>query len=230
MHIERLRVLGDMLIRGEAAADIGADHALLSIFLVKENIVPWIIASEFTDGPYFRLSQAVQNSPVKDRIIVRQGDGLEVLATGEVENVIIAGMGGDTIVNILSADWQKAGSFRRFVFQPMSRAAILRQALTIQGWAIIDERLVREHGRFYNIIASRPGNKPYELSPLQMELGPLILKNSSKYKREYIKTSWEKYDKIYRSLLKSRKINKVEIESYRKLLMELEEILGEGKG
>lgn len=230
MNIERLRVLSDMLIWGEPAADIGADHALLSIFLVKENIVPWLVASEFTDGPYLRLSHAVQNSTFKDKIKVRQGDGLEVLAAGEVGNVIIAGMGGDTIVNILSSEWQKASSFQRFIFQPMSRTAVLRQELSMHGWPILDERLVREHGRFYIIISSCPGTNSYKLSPLQMELGPLILKNNSRYKMEYIESCRRKFDSIYKSLLKSRKVEKLELESYRKLVMEMEEILGAGKG
>lgn len=230
MHIERLRVLADMLIRGEAAADIGADHALLSVFLVKENIVPWLVASEFKDGPYLRLSRTIQNSPYRDRIKVRQGDGLEVLTNGEVGNVIIAGMGGDTIVEILSSDWRKAASFSRFVFQAMSRSAVLRQALAIKGWPILDERLVWEKGRFYTLISSCPGEKPYSLSPLQMELGSAVFENNSKYKMEYIKTCRKKYDKIYRGLLKSGKADEAELARYRELLMKLEEMSGAGKG
>ena len=171
---KRLNMFAAMIIKGESVADIGADHAHLSIFLVENNIVPRAIVTDLPDGPFNRAVNAVQNSNCQDRLGVRQGDGLQVLLPGEVGNIIIAGMGGDSIVEILSYDWNKAESYHRYIFQPMSKAHVLRSELSRRGWPILDEKIVRENQKYYSVISACPDNKPYQLSPLELEVGPVI--------------------------------------------------------
>ena len=176
----RLTAVSAMLLKGEPAADIGADHALLSIYIIKEDIVPKVIIGELTPGPFAKAQNAVKKSGLSQKIEVRQGSGLQILKKAEVGNVIIAGMGGETIVDILSFDWAKAQSFSHYVFQPMSREQVLRRELALQGWPIIDETLVKEKDRYYVVISSSPGNQPYKLSVLQSEIGPVILETENK--------------------------------------------------
>jgi len=182
----RLAAIAAFITPGETAADIGADHAQLPIYLVQNNIAPRIIAGELGAGPLEQALRAVAANGLQSRIEVRQGDGLQVLAPGEVDNVILAGLGGDTLAGILAADWEKASSFRKYVFQPMSKPAVLRQALADQGWHIVSETVVEERGRLYLVLTSHPGRQPYQLSDIEMIVGSRILQAETEIKRRYI--------------------------------------------
>jgi tRNA (adenine22-N1)-methyltransferase len=228
---KRLTMIADMVIKGKKAADIGADHALLPIYLIENNLAPQVIIGELGDGPYQRAWNAVQASSVKNRIELRQGDGLQVLDYGEVKSVVLAGMGGDTMVEILAHDWNKAASFRRFIFQPMSKAQILRQRLASRGWIIEEERLGLENGHFFQVIASRPANCPYLLKDLEIEIGAAVLKADDELKKGFIQVYLHKYERIYEELLGSSLYrNRLLAEDYKAKIVKLEEILGASKG
>jgi len=223
---KRLAMVAEMIRTGQPAADIGADHAQLAIHLVRNKIAPCCIIGELSDGPYTRACAAVQASTMSDRIKVRQGNGLQVLARGEVGWIVLAGMGGDTIIDILAHDWDKAASFQGYVFQPMSKAEVLRQRLASRGWIIEDERLVQENGHIYLAISSRPGNCPYYLTGLELELGSIILKADTEIKRKYLARYSQKCRRIYRDLLLSPlQFNRVLADEYQEKIIILEEVL-----
>jgi len=219
-------MVADMIQAGQTVADIGADHAQLAIYLAEHNIAPSIIIGELSDGPYTRACRAVKGSTAGHRIEVRQGNGLQILSKGEVNCVVLAGMGGDTIIDILAYDWDKAASFQSYVFQPMSKAEVLRQRLASRGWIIEDERLVEEHGRIYLIVTCHPGNCPYHLNGLELELGPVILKADSEIKRQYIARYLQKCRQIYMELQQSPlHRNRILANIYREKIIVLEEVL-----
>ncbi len=201
----RLGLLADMIPPGLAVADIGADHAHLAIYLAEQGISPRVIVTELGDGPMARARQALDRSPGKERIELRQGDGLQVLLSGEAETVVLAGMGGDTIVGILGFDWSKAATFARFLFQPMTRVRVLRESLAEQGWSIDEERLVREEERLYIVMAARPGRWPQRLNGLELEIGPSILRADDELKREYISRKIHKLRTLYNDMIKSQR-------------------------
>lgn len=213
-----------MLIPGEPAADIGADHALLSIYLIDQQITSQVIATELGEGPYRRLYKAVQDIGYTEWIEVRRGNGIQPLLAGEVGNVIIAGIGGDTIVEILSCDWEKSASMSRYILQPMSRPAVLRRALASQGWALLDEKLVRENHHFYAILVASPEDKPYWLSPLESDIGPILLRQPGKLQQAYRQYFYNRYRRVRDSLLHSNK------DESRRLLLEIENKLNELEG
>ena len=228
---KRLAMIADMVIKGEKVADIGADHAILPIYLMENQIASRVIIGELGDGPFLRAWNAVQANSVNNRIDLRQGNGLQVLDYGEVKSVVLAGMGGDTMVEILGHDWNKAASFRRFVFQPMTKAQVLRQRLASRGWIIEEERLGLENGRFFQVIASRPANCPYPLTDLEMEIGATILRADDELKREFIQLYMQKYQRIYEDLIGSTlHRNRLLADDYKDKISGLEEILGASKG
>lgn len=228
---ERLQAIADMVIVGEPVADIGSDHAYLPVFLVENGIVPWAIASELGDGPFERALQSVSRSAMQERIKLRQGDGLQVLARAEVSTVIAAGLGGDSIVAILDYDWQKSNSFKRFILQPMSRAGVVRKKLAGKGWPIIEEKLVMENEQYFPIIISQPGFQPYPLDELEAEIGPQILQANDSIKRGFIANYVEKYEKLYSSLSCSlQPENSVLAQEYLEMKQRLEVILNASHG
>jgi Predicted SAM-dependent methyltransferase len=223
---KRLAMVAEMVPPVKSAADIGADHAHLAAYLAETNIAPRVIIGELSDGPYNRARAAVSVSAAAGEIEVRKGNGLQVLAPGEVDCVILAGMGGETIVDILAYDWPKAASFKKYVFQPMSKPETLRQHLSAQGWVIVDERLVQEQGKIYLAMTSKPGYCPYHLTPLELELGPVILKADHEINRTYLTRHLQQFRKIYEELLKSRlSRNRTLANLYRDKINGLEEVL-----
>jgi tRNA (adenine22-N1)-methyltransferase len=209
---DRLRTVAHLIIKGEPAADIGSDHAYLPVYLVEQGLAPRVIATELTESPLQRARAAILNSSCRNAIELRKGDGLEALAPGEVSTVIIAGMGGETIKHILEKDWGKSESFKRFIFQPMSRAYMVRETLARQGWPIIDEKLVMENGRIFVIISSLPGSTSYSLSPLELDIGPLLIKNKTNQLTEiYLKRWMKRYQVVYMNLLQSKAKNNQEL-------------------
>lgn len=190
---------------------------MLSLYLLDTGICSSVIATEIADHPYQRAREAARQSRFSESLQVRQGDGLQPLQPGEAANVIIAGMGGDTIAKILAADWDKASTFRRFIFQPMSRPAVLRQTLAEQGWPILEEKIIWENRHFFIIMAVNPGSQPYHLSPLELELGPVILRQTSQERDDYLRYIYRRYQRVRDKLSQSRQ------ESTEILLAQVEE-------
>jgi len=215
-----------MILKGEATADIGADHGFLTRFLAEKGLAPRVIASELADGPYRRLKACLKDSPCGDLIEIRQGDGLAILNPGEVTNVVIAGLGGEAIVRIIAADYDKARSFQHFVFQPMSRAEVLRKELCQQGWPIIEEKVLEENGRFFVVLSAIPGSNPYILAPLEIDIGPLLLRSTTELNIRYLRKCLHKYRMTYAGLIKSNKEeNLVKLYEYQDKIRQLEAIL-----
>lgn len=224
---ERLRMLVDMLIAGQAAADIGADHALLPLYLVERKIAPKVIIGELGEGPYLRALHAVNaHESSRQYIEVRQGDGLQVLHSAEVSSVVLAGMGGDTMAQILAFDKEKACSFKRYVFQPMTKHEVLRQLLADWGWPVLEERLIKENGHFCLAFSSMPGSEPYEIDLLQKYLGFSADLIDSEAKKDYLKSHLHRYQRIEKSLQDQGEAElRQKAEFYHELVKRLEEII-----
>lgn len=223
---KRLEGLAYMVEPGKTVADIGSDHAALALFLVENNITPWVIVSELGEGPYQRASQAVQNSPFRPSIYLRQGNGLQVLQPGEVDTIILAGIGGDTIAEILSHDWVKSATYNRYLCQPMSKDSVLRHNLVEQGWLIEDEKLIKENHRFYVIMSARPRQDSYRLTDLEIEIGQKILKADDNIKREYLQRKLIKWRSIYDKMVATQEPNVISLAKvYRDKIIQLEEKL-----
>jgi tRNA (adenine22-N1)-methyltransferase len=142
---------------GESVADIGADHGYLPLYLVREGVSPFAVLTDVAPGPLEKARTSVARAMAEpEKILLRQGDGLSVLKGAEVDVVVIAGMGGETICSILAADPEKAGSFRKYILQPRTKKEVLKDWLNNTGWSIISETAVEEKGRICDIIVCAP--------------------------------------------------------------------------
>lgn len=151
----RLAVCASFVRRGSAVADIGTDHALLPIWLVREGVAVSAVASDINEGPISRARQNIERCGMGDRVTAIVADGLAGIQPGRVSDIIIAGMGGDLIASILSAaDWVKDGGIR-LILQPMSHAERLREHLFTSGFAVEEEQAVRDTGRVYSVMCVR---------------------------------------------------------------------------
>ena len=153
----RLQGIANYVLPNKVFADIGTDHAYLPIYLIKNGIVKKAIAGDYNQGPYEAAQKAVLNYNLAGKIEVRLGNGLTVLAEGEADIVAIAGMGGTTIVEILSAKLNLAQQVQRLILQPMNNAQGVRLWLSQNSFKIVAEDLVLDEGKLYEIIVAEKG-------------------------------------------------------------------------
>ena len=150
----RLSACADFVRRGRIPADIGTDHAYLPIWLVQTGRVPAAFASDINEEPIRSAIKNIESHGLSEKIKTFTADGLESIPPHEVDDIIIAGMGGDNISAILSGgEWLKNRRYR-LILQPMSRASRLREYLFTNGFDIIGEKAICEAGRLYTVICA----------------------------------------------------------------------------
>jgi len=159
---QRLEKIALSVTKGSKPVDVGTDHCYLPVFLIEKGICRRVIATELNKGPYTRALQMIKRKKLSGCIDLRLGYGLEPIAPGEVDTVIISGMGGNTILEILKRSPLVAEKVKTFILQPMNAVSKVREYLVKSGFKICDEMLVYEGKRFYEIIKCEHGNHEIE--------------------------------------------------------------------
>jgi len=148
----RLQAVASYVPNGASLGDIGTDHAYLPVYLLQRKIIRKAIGVEKNKGPFESALQTVRSYGLAELIDIRYGDGLKPLRKAEVDTLTIAGMGGTTILEILASNPPVLEAVTRLVLQPQGAEAQVRLSLLAQGWKIVDECLVEEDNRIYNVL------------------------------------------------------------------------------
>jgi tRNA (adenine22-N1)-methyltransferase len=152
---------------GGVLLDVGTDHAMLPISLVLSGKINRAAASDIRDGPVTIAERNVARLGLSDKITVLKTDGLAGLEKFSPTEIVIAGMGGEMIANILgseAAEWARKEGIR-FILQPMTRQHLLRCFLAGNGFLIEHNSLAEDSGgRIYEIIVCRYTAEPYIIS------------------------------------------------------------------
>lgn len=166
----RLRMVADLVPKGARLADVGTDHAYLPAALILEGTIPSAIAADLRQGPLNRAKLTVRECGLTDRVAFRLCDGLCGIHPEEVEAVVIAGMGGETISAILAAaPWTRERDIP-LVLQPMSSMPELRSWLVKNGYRIGIEPLTWEGDTLYTALSVRAGDME-PLTPAELWAG-----------------------------------------------------------
>ena len=192
---KRLKAISNFITDNSNVIDVGCDHALLDIYLFnnKKNIK--LIASDIKSGP---LEQAKKNiEKYGCNIKVKLGSGISTIEK-DTDTIVIAGMGGDTIIDILNDDLEKLDNIKNLVISPQSEWKKTREFICELGFIIEDEIIIEEHNKFYLIIKFVKGNKKY--SSTELEYGPILLKTKSKGFIKYYKLLLEEKIKIFKKV------------------------------
>lgn len=132
--------------------DIGTDHAYLPIFLWEKRKIAQAIAVDVHEGPFQSARSAVHSRGMDQWIDIRFGDGLKPIQPGEVDTVTLAGMGGNTMLDIFTASPAVLTQVSTLVLQPQGAEGKVRKSLLSSGWFLQNEQLVSEEGRIYGVI------------------------------------------------------------------------------
>lgn len=156
---ERLEKLIELAGSGTCAADIGTDHGMVPIELVRRGLFERAVASDLREGPLSAASVHVRQAGLAERISLRIGDGLSVLAPGEADVILISGMGGALMKRMLTEGEAAAKVAARLVLSPQSEIPVFRSFLQKNGFRIADEAIVFEDGKFYFLMTAEPGRQ-----------------------------------------------------------------------
>lgn len=152
---ERMERIVSYCTRCDTIADIGCDHGYVACALALSRRCKRVIASDVSEKSLQKARELARRLQLTDRIYCRHGNGLSVLAAGEAGGIIIAGMGGPLICEILSRGKAPAAAAEYLTLSPNVYARVLRKYLWDTGFEIIRESIVLECGHFYPVIRAR---------------------------------------------------------------------------
>lgn len=176
----RLRTLAQMVDQGARVADIGTDHAYLPIQLVKDGKVDYAIASDVAAGPLENAEKDIIAAGLKNKIETRLGSGLETIsAKDRIDTVVIAGMGGKLMTNILNEAWSRNFHFATLILEPNVGEPSVREWLSAHKYQIINEKIIAEAGHIYELIKAQELENTISLTDRQIFFGPEILKEKN---------------------------------------------------
>lgn len=172
----RLQRIYDMTPQG-VAADVGSDHGKLIISLFKNGIISKGYAIENKKGPYSRLCRAIKIENASDGVFPMFSDGISDLPS-DTDTVIIAGMGGSTIIKIIMSHLDKLKNVSTLIVDAHNAIPELRKQISKIGFLIAEEDIVEEDGIYYEIIKFIRGQSAFLDDP-DLEFGPLLRQEKS---------------------------------------------------
>ena len=198
-----------LVTAGYRLADVGTDHGYIPIYLLQQKKIPAAIAMDINEGPLERAKEHIALYGLQAYIQTRLSDGVAALKPGEVEAVLIAGMGGGLVMHILKDGEKVCQSAKELILQPQSEIERVREFLREEGYTILAEDMVYEDGKFYPMMkvqyqgekAQKASEKSSDLSTgenveelkLSDIYGGLLLQN----RHPVLKTFLEKEKLIY---------------------------------
>lgn len=154
---KRLTAIADLVKSGRGLVDVGTDHGYLPAALATSGYPGALYASDINAGPLLSARRTAAEAGLSDRISFLLCDGLALCPPGEIDTIVIAGMGGDMIVKILDeAEWCMDPRYH-LILQPMTKAEVLRYWLVYNEFAIESETIAEEGKALYQIISARFG-------------------------------------------------------------------------
>lgn len=173
----RLKTLAHMVPAQARVADIGTDHAYLPIELVKNGRINFAVASDIARGPLRNAQADITRAGLQKQIHLRLGPGLTTVKEKDrINTVVIAGMGGKLITEILNEGWLREQRFPVLVLQANVAQPLVRSWLMVHNYHIQQEKLLREAGHNYELLRAHLTDQVWPLSERELLFGPLLLR------------------------------------------------------
>ncbi len=185
---KRLQLAAGLVRADKKTADVGTDHGYLPAFLVLNGITNTAIAADIGIGPLMNARKTAEKYGISDKIELIQSDGLDKIPS-DTKEIVIAGMGGNLIAEILcKAEWIKNDDIH-LVLQPMTHSQDVRQFLCENGFYIDSEKTTEDKGKIYIVISAYYDGNAHDEDIFYYYFGD-ILSTDSDTDREYIKKQY----------------------------------------
>ncbi|MDL2237326.1 class I SAM-dependent methyltransferase [Christensenellaceae bacterium OttesenSCG-928-K19] len=177
-------------------ADIGCDHGYAAQALIEQGRAQKVIACDISEASLDKARKLVESQGLQDCVETRVGNGFSILEKGEADTVIIAGMGGLLIRDMLQAQKEKAAAVEKLVLAPNRSEFELRKYLNENDFEITDEKLVKDNDKYYHVICARPGRVPTEEDEFYFHIGRKLVENKDPILKEYLGQKIQELERI----------------------------------
>ena len=212
----RLLKIASLIKSVHCLADVGTDHGYIPLYLFENKKINRAIAMDINPMPLKRARDNITAAGFADKCEFRLSNGLEKLNKGEADFVVIAGMGGLLMRDIIERGTNVLTNKTKLILQPMIAAPELRLFLFENGFNIENEYLVREENKFYNIICAAAGES--EFNDTDIYIGRNADKNSPEVFCDYIKYKHRVCTNIIEGINKSKNPDAEDLKKYQKQL------------
>lgn len=227
---KRLEAITKYVPKNSIVADIGTDHGYIPVYLIKNKISKRVIGSDISSGSLEKIQDYVLETQTEEFIDIRLGDGMEVLKPYEVDTVVIAGMGGILMTEILDKDLKLRDSVVRYILQPMVGVKELREYLFSNNFKLIEEDLVFEDEKYYEIMVVEKGIEPSK-EEIYFDISDGLIKKEHPLLKDYINFKINKNNIILNNLKSSRSKESLEKKkALEELISNYERVLLDVKG
>ncbi len=201
----RLKKIGDLVEANSFCLDVGCDHALLDIYLVRQNKNIRAVASDIAEGPVEQAKRNIKRERLEDEIEVRLGEGLSTYKPG-INTVIISGMGGRSTVGICKSNMKIFKKIDTYIISPNNYQEEVKRFFTKNGYYIENEEFVKDKRFIYQIIIFKKGKRKY--TKKEYFFGPVFLVKKGPLFREYYEKEMKSREILISLLPKSFKYKK----------------------
>lgn len=206
---ERMKAVASMVTNGNVVADVGTDHGYVPIMLVQKGFIPRAVAMDINEGPLQKAREHINGFGLQDKIVTRLSDGVSALEVGEVDTIVIAGMGGELVIHILTKGENVCRAAKELILQPQSEIQKVRQYLREHAYRIVDENMIYEDQKYYSIMKVIPIEEDSTWEKMEEKVtiacdhyGPLLLKNGNPVLRKFLVMEHKKLMEIEYNLEK----------------------------
>ena len=191
---KRLSSIAFMVDDNSNVVDIGCDHGLLDIYLVKNKKNVNVIASDINEKALHNAIININRAGLSNNITTILSDGLDKIDTSDLDTIIISGMGSHTMVGILYNNLLKIKNIDTIILQSNNDIDFLRKKMIDIGYYIENEMLVRDKKIIYTIIKFKKGHKNY--NRYELYFGPILIKENSKLFKDKVMLEMKKLEII----------------------------------
>ncbi|MBO2517495.1 MAG: hypothetical protein CW338_09555 [Clostridiales bacterium] len=183
----RLKTVFDLFPACDAGADIGADHGRLSCNLLAYGKAGRMLVTDISLPSLEKAKELLERHGLKDRAVIRTGDGLKALEA-PVDAIAICGMGGELISRILSEGREYLYS-AALILCPQTDINLLRCTVMSIGYHIVCEEAVMSAGRYYVVLRAEPGEINY--TEKEIFLGPVLMRAGTETAKDYYRWRYD---------------------------------------
>ena len=141
------------LVGGRFVCDVGTDHGKLPAFLLRAGICDRAICADMRKKPLSSARMTMNGYGISDKVLFVLSDGLDDVPLEGVTDIVIAGLGGEQMANIITRDMRTRDPSLHLVLQPMKRPEHLRRELYRAGFDLVEEHGVKAAGHLYSVMS-----------------------------------------------------------------------------
>ena len=149
---KRLETICSLVTPGLRSADIGTDHGYVPIYLLKNHLAPSAIAVDLSEGSLNKARENIAKAGLQEHIECRRSDGLQAIAPGEVDAIIIAGMGGILMDRILRDGIEVVKNAKELILSPHRDSDLLRAFAKEFCWDLTQDLLLTDKKKTYPLL------------------------------------------------------------------------------